>query len=109
MLQRLYPAVIFSLLLFSAMQWAQINGLHSDLKEAKETLETRNEELKEAREEIDDQNVLIEAAEAKAEAAQAKASERSTVVMAALPSAIQQDKASPATADALNEWMESVF
>ena len=72
MLQRLYPAVIFSLLLFSAMQWAQINGLHSDLKEAKETLETRNEELKEAREELDDQNVLIEAAEAKAEAAQAR-------------------------------------
>lgn len=109
MLQRLYPSLLFALFLFAAMQWAQIDGLHDELKETKDALDARSRELKEARTEIEDQNAQIEAAEAKAAAEQAKAGERSTVIMATLPSAIQQDKASPATADALNEWMRSVF
>lgn len=109
MLQRLYPAAIFALLLLAAFQWGTVSQLSSDLTTAKESLAACQVELKDSNRKIEEQNLEVTRLSVLSAQLQQESEERSSEVMSDLPQAIERDVASPATADAMNAWMRGMF
>lgn len=109
MLQRLYPAVIFSLLLLAAFQWGTVSQLSSELATAEKSLETCQGELKESDRKLEEQNLEVERLSVLSAKLEQEATTRSTTILHNLPIVIEKDAASPATAEAMNQWLRGVF